>query len=121
MKKEEVSKIVNIGDIVSLDQDFKELNDKILTSRNLDDRIGVYVMIETLRRIENSYADIYAVGTVQEELGCRGSTVASFIVEPDVGIALDGSLASDVPYAKGEDKHCLLGEGVGIYVINICN
>jgi len=118
MRREEVSKIVSIGDVVSLDQDFKELNDKVVTSRNFDDRIGVYVMIEALKRVKDSYVDIYAVGTTQEELGCRGATVASFAVEPDVGIALDGSLASDVPYAREEDKHCLLGEGAGIYIID---
>lgn len=118
MRKEEVSKIVNVGDIVTLAQDFQELNDKVVTSRNFDDRIGVYVMIEALKRVKDSYVDIYAVGTTQEELGCRGSTVASFAVEPDVGIALDGSLASDIPYAKEEDKHCFLGEGTGIYIID---
>lgn len=118
MRKEGVSKIVNVGDMVTLAQDFQELNDKVVTSRNFDDRVGVYVMIEAFKRVKDSYVDIYAVGTVQEELGCRGSTVASFAVEPDIGIAIDGSLASDVPPAKEEDKHCLLGEGVGIYIID---
>ncbi len=118
MGKEEVSKYVNVGNVVSLDQNFIKLNEQVVTSRNFDDRMGVFVMIEALKRLEDCYADIYAVGTVQEELGLRGGTVASFSVEPDIGIAIDGSLAYDFPGVKDEDKHCFLGGGTGIYIVD---
>jgi endoglucanase len=118
MDKEEVAKYVKVGDIVSLDQNFMKLNEQVVTSRNFDDRMGVFVMIEALKRLEDCYADIYAVGTVQEELGLRGGTVASFSVEPDIGIAIDGSLAYDFPNVKDEDKHCFLGGGTGIYIVD---
>ncbi len=118
MNKEEVSKYVRVGNIVSLDQDFMELNSQVVTSRNFDDRLGVFVMIEALKRIKECSVDIYAVGTVQEELGLRGGIVASFNVEPDIGIAIDGSLASDIPNIKEEDRHCSLGGGAGIYLID---
>jgi len=118
MSKKEVAKYVKVGDVVSLDQNFIKLNEQVVTSRNFDDRMGVFVMIEALKRLEDCYADIYAVGTVQEELGVRGATVASFSVEPDIGIAIDGSKAYSFPDLKEEDKHCFLGAGTGIYVVD---
>ena len=118
MGKEEVAKYVKVGDVVSLDQNFMKLNEQVVTGRNFDDRVGVFVMIEALKRLEDCYADIYAVGTVQEELGVRGAWVASFSVEPDIGIAIDGSKAYSYPDLKEEDKHCILGAGTGIYVVD---
>ena len=58
------------------------------------------------------------MSTVQEEVGLRGVPTAAYAIEPDVGIAIDGSLASDVPYAKEEDRHCMMGGGTGIYVMD---
>ena len=118
MPKDKVARLVSVGDVVSLAQDFKELNEEVVTGRNFDDRVGVYVMLETMKRLETCYADVYAVSTVQEELGIRGATVASFQIEPDIGIAIDGSLASDIPDVKEEDRHCSLGKGVGIYLVD---
>ena len=100
MKKDDVLKIVKPGDFVTLDRNFMELNKKIITAKALDDRAGVYVMIEALKRIKDCYVDIYVVATVQEEVGLMGATVSSFSVEPDVGIALDVTIASDIPGTK---------------------
>ena len=118
LKKEEVSKIVKPGDFVTLDRDFKELNNKIITAKALDDRVGVYVMIEALKRIKSCYVDIYAVATVQEEVGLRGATVSSFSVEPDLGIALDVTIASDLPGTKEEEMVTNLGGGTAISLMD---
>ena len=118
LKKDEVSKIVKAGDFVTLDRNFKELNDKIITAKAFDDRVGVYVMIETLKRIKDCYVDIYAVATVQEEVGLRGAIVSSFSVEPDVGIALDVTIASDIPGTKEEEVATTLGEGTAISLMD---
>jgi len=118
MPRDKVTQFIRVGDAVSLAQDFRELNDEVVTGRNFDDRIGVYAMLEALRKIETCYADIYAVGTIQEELGVRGAGVAAFQTEPDIGIAIDGSLASDIPDVREEDKHCSLGNGTGIYLVD---
>ena len=118
LKKEEVSKIVKPGDFVTLDRDFKELNNKIITAKALDDRVGVYVMIEALKRIKDCYVDIYAVATVQEEVGLRGATVSSFSVEPDLGIALDVTIASDLPGTKEEEMVTNLGGGTAISLMD---
>jgi endoglucanase len=114
----EVIDVLSIGDVISLAQPFEELNDRVVVGRNFDDRVGVYVMIEALRRVGECGVDIYAVSTVQEEVGLRGVPSAAYAIEPDVGIALDGSLASDVPYAKHYDRHCKMGAGTGIYVMD---
>jgi len=118
LRKKEISKYVSIGDIVYLKKKFEKFNKNIVAARNFDDRIGIYIMLEALKKVDNYFVDIYAVGTVQEELGIRGSTVASFNIRPDIGIAIDGSLASNIPGVKDENKHCLLGEGTGIYIMD---
>ena len=118
MPAEKVNKLVCVGDVISLDQDFRRLNDSVVTGRNFDDRVGVYCMLEAMKRIADNRAEVYAVSTVQEEVGLRGVPAAAFSVEPDIGIAIDGSLASDVPYASAKDKNCFLGRGTGVYIMD---
>lgn len=118
LSRDEMTDIITIGDVISLAQPFDELNDQVVLGRNFDDRVGVYVMLEAMKRVRDCQVDVYAVSTVQEEVGLRGVPTAAYAIEPDVGIALDGSLASDVPYAKEEDRHCVMGGGTGIYVMD---
>ncbi len=119
LEKDEVSKIVSIGDSVTLVGYFEELNDKIIITKALDDRVGVYVMIEALKRIKDCYVDIYAVATVQEEIGeHRGAVVSSFPIEPDIGIAIDIVAASDLPNIEKEEKSIALGQGTVIILID---
>ena len=117
MPGEDVSKLLTIGDVISIDQDFQRLNEHVVTGRNFDDRVGVYCMLEAMKRIKNNRVDIYAVGTVQEEVGLRGARPAAFGIDPDIAIAIDGSLA-DWPYASAKEKNCFLGRGTGIYIMD---
>jgi endoglucanase len=116
--KEEVDRTIAIGDPISLAQPFETLNDDVVCGRNFDDRVGVYAMLEAMERVGETQVDVYAVSTVQEEVGLRGVPAAAYAIAPDVAIAIDGSLASDVPYAREEDRHCSLGGGTGIYVLD---
>jgi putative aminopeptidase FrvX len=118
LKRDALTQLVAVGDVISLAQAFDELNDQVVSGRNFDDRVGVYIMLEALKRCHDCQVDIYAVATVQEEVGLRGVPTAAYAIEPDVGIAIDGSLASDVPYAKEEERHCQMGGGTGIYVMD---
>jgi endoglucanase len=118
LPRDEVAANVEIGDAISLDQDFRYLNDQVITGRNFDDRLGVYCMIEAMKRLGRTEVDVYAVSTVQEELGVRGAPMAAYAIEPDFGIAIDGSLAWDVPNIADHEKHCALGQGTGIYVMD---
>jgi putative aminopeptidase FrvX len=115
---EEVKTKVNIGDIISVDQDFRILNGKAVTGRNFDDRLGVYCMIQAMKDLGETEADIYAVSTVQEELGVRGAHTAAYAVDPDFGIAIDGAITWDIPHAAAHQKHCSMGKGTGIYMMD---
>lgn len=115
LKKDEISKIVSIGDPVTLVGCFEELNGKVIIAKAFDDRVGVYVMIKALKRIKDCHVDIYAVATVQEEIGeHRGATVSSFPIGPDIGIALDTVATSDLPNIEKEEKSIALGGGTVI-------
>jgi endoglucanase len=115
---EEVHRLVQVGDAISLAQRFEELNDEVVIGRNFDDRVGVYTMLEAMKRIDECRVDVYAVSTVQEEVGLRGVPTAAYAIDPDIGIAIDGSLSSDIPYADEQDRHCTMGGGAGIYLMD---
>ncbi|QOR33695.1 M42 family metallopeptidase [Clostridium sp. 'deep sea'] len=113
LNKEEVEKFVRIGDFVTLDRGFMEMGN-LLCSKALDDRAGVYIMLEALRNVKNNEADIYAVATVQEEVGLRGAVASAFLNKPDIGVALDVTLAVDIPGTPDHSRITALGEGAAI-------
>ncbi|MBX3143826.1 MAG: hypothetical protein KF813_08730 [Trueperaceae bacterium] len=113
-----VKELVEIGDVVTFASRFERLNEDMVMGSNFDDRIGVYCLIEAMKRLENPDVDVYAVSSVQEEVGVRGIPTAANVIEPDIGVAIDGSLPSDTPYAKPEEHQCALGDGTGIYLID---
>jgi len=112
-----VSANVAIGDMVTLEQSFLDLGECV-TVKALDDRVGVYVMLEALRKLRRHQVDIYAVGSVQEEVGLRGATASAFGVAPDIAIALDVTIACDVPGVSDDKKISRLGEGVAIKIMD---
>ena len=106
---------VHIGDMVNMDRTFEE-TDTVVVSKSLDDRVAIFVMIEALRAMGSSDAEIVAVATTQEEVGLRGARTAAFGVEPDLGIGLDVTLAVDIPGAPAENAVTRLGKGAAIKV-----
>ena len=118
LSKLDIDKLVTLGDPISFAAGFQDLNGEMVMGRNFDDRVGVYTLVEALRRIGPLAIDLYAVASVQEEVGVRGAITAAYAIDPDIGIAIDGSLASDVPYARDDEQHCVLGKGTGIYLID---
>lgn len=114
----ELRGLVEIGDVITFSATFSRLNDNVVMGRNFDDRMGVYCMVEAMKRITHPDVDVYAVSTVQEEVGVRGAPTAAHVIEPDIAIAIDGSLPSDTPYAKPEERQCELGKGTGIYIMD---
>src|SRR5690606_10099301 len=99
---------VHVGDVITLAAEFDMLNDDVVVGRNFDDRIGVFCLIEAFKRIDAPPVDVYAVSTVQEEVGVRGIPTAAHAVQPDIALAIDGSLPSDTPYAQPEERQCKL-------------
>ena len=112
--KEEALKYVQVGDVACYDGEYLELKDDNVVAKALDDRIGCYIAIEALKKLNNSYNDVYFVFSVQEEVGLRGATVAAERVKPDLGIALDVTVAHDFPNS-GEGSNAL-GGGTAIKI-----
>ncbi|MGD2066637.1 MAG: M42 family peptidase, partial [Candidatus Bathyarchaeota archaeon] len=88
---------VQVGDAVSFDTKFAHLGDNVVLGKAFDNRVGCAVLIEVMKRLQSVDCNVYAVGTIQEEVGLRGATIAAYQVEPDVGIALDSTVAGDMP------------------------
>ncbi len=113
----EAAKKVEVGDPVAWRRDFTEMGDCV-NCKSMDDRVGVYVMIEALRKTKKNTHDIYAVGTVQEEVGLRGAETSAYELEPDVAIAVDITLAMDTPGSEPHAKVAELGKGVTVSIMN---
>jgi putative aminopeptidase FrvX len=92
---------IEIGNPVTFDVGFKQLSDGLAVGRALDDRGGIFVMLESLRLLDrkNLNTSIFAVSTVQEEIGHRGAITSTFGIAPDIGIAVDVGPATDYPTA----------------------
>ncbi|MCL0041266.1 M42 family metallopeptidase [Dehalococcoidia bacterium] len=110
-----VKEKVRVGNSVTLKQDLVEFGE-LVSCKALDDRVGIYVMIEALRKVRGHEADIYLVATTQEEVGIRGARVSSFGIAPDIGIAVDVTVACDIPGMEEPRRVTRLGEGVAIKV-----
>lgn len=110
-----VKERVKIGDPVTLSQTFAEVGE-LVSGKALDDRVGVYVGIEALKRVKSHKADIYFVGTVQEEVGLRGARTSAFAIAPGIGVALDVTLACDMPGVQPHEQVTKLGRGVAIKI-----
>ena len=113
----EVQKRVEVGDMVTMDRTMERVGDCVL-SKTLDNRISVFVMIEALRAMKSHEAEIVAVATSQEEVGLRGATTAAFGVEPDIGVALDVTLANDFPGPADYEQVTRLGQGAAVKIMD---
>jgi endoglucanase len=103
--KEEAEKYVSVGDPITVELEYRELLNNMIASPATDDKAGVWVVMEALRRIDPAKlkVGVFAVSTVQEEVGCRGAITSSFGIEPHVGIATDVTFATDCPTIKKEE------------------
>jgi endoglucanase len=106
--KEEAEKLVQIGDPVAVKPNFQLIGKNRVMSKGLDDRIGAFVVAETLRALSKRKLNVavYGVGTVQEEVGLRGATTSTYGINPHVGFAIDVGFATDIP----DIPHKLLGD-----------
>lgn len=114
---DEVKARVEIGDPVTMAATCERVGANVV-SKTLDNRLSVFVMIEALRAVGPHVADILAVATTQEEVGLRGATTAAFHLKPDVGIAVDTTLANDFPGPADHEAITKLGEGVAIKIMD---
>lgn len=118
--KEEVKETgIKVGDPVVPWSPFKVVKDgEVAMGKAFDDRIGAFVIVEAMRRIKKNGVKhpnrIYGAATVQEEVGLRGATTISHVVDPDVSIVLEVDIAGDVPGIKSKEALTNMGKGPGI-------
>lgn len=117
MPKEDVEKVVSVGNTVTRERALIEMGNCV-NCKSIDNRVSVFVLIEALRTLKEVPYDVYGVFTVQEEVGIRGANVASHKINPDFGIALDTTIAFDLPGAQAHEKVTSLGKGVAIKVLD---
>jgi endoglucanase len=117
LSKKELEKVIAPGDPVTFDSDTAILNGKVWVGRNFDNRMGAYCLLQAMREVGQTAVDVYAVSSTQEEVGLRGARPAAFGVAPDIGIAIDGSMAR-MAHVADYVNLCELGKGTGIYVID---
>lgn len=99
---EEARARVSIGDVAVIRSDTLDLNDDLVAARSIDDRVGAFVVLEALRRAAEMKcsAHVVAAATVQEEIGymaAGGARTGSYGLDPDVGIVVDVTHATDHP------------------------
>jgi tetrahedral aminopeptidase len=104
---------VHVGDMAIFDRPFIDLG-KRLISKAMDDRIGVAVQIEVMRRLKDTPNEIFFVFSTQEEVGLRGATTSAYGVDPEIGLSIDVTLTGDTP--KSIKMAVGLGKGPAIKV-----
>lgn len=117
--KEAVEALVKVGDPITRERSFIQMGDCV-NSKSLDNRLAVYILIETLKSLKNKEVpyDIYGVFTVQEEVGIRGANVSALKIRPDFGFGLDTTIAYDLPGASAHEKITSLGAGTAIKIMD---
>jgi endoglucanase len=116
--KEEAQGLVRVGDPVTVELAYREMRNGRAASPAMDDKCGLWVVIEALRRIDPAKlrCAVYAVSTVQEEVGLRGARTSAFGIDPQVGVAVDVTHATDCPTIdKKQEGEVALGKGPVIY------
>jgi endoglucanase len=110
----DVEERVAVGDLVSMNQTTVEMGDHV-TGKALDDRVCLFAMLEAAGRISDPDVTVHFCATVQEELGVRGAPALGVDLDPDLAVALDVTVANDLPSVEGEGNYVTeLGDGAAI-------
>lgn len=92
----EAEGMISLGDCAVFCGDFIQ-NGDVVTSKAMDNRAGVYVLIRVLKQLKDAKNDLYFVFSTQEELGLRGAKAAANAISPDIGLAVDVTDTGDTP------------------------
>jgi putative aminopeptidase FrvX len=110
-----VRELVRAGDVVTRERAMARLGD-LVTCKSLDNRAGLYVMIQAMKALGDHACEVVAVASVQEEVGLRGARVATARIRPRLGLAIDITLANDGPGTKPHERVTTVGGGAAIKV-----
>ncbi|MCD5409701.1 MAG: M42 family metallopeptidase [Methanocellales archaeon] len=108
---------VTAGTPITIDREFRTLANGMVTGKAFDDRVGLAVMLDALKRTKSN-ATIYAVGTVQEEVGLKGARTSAFGLNPDVALATEVTITGDHPNIKKSESAIEMGKGPSITVMD---
>ncbi|MCL2491659.1 MAG: M42 family metallopeptidase [Coriobacteriia bacterium] len=112
---EDVKERIAIGDVITYGVGMEKFGDGLVVSRALDDKMGAWIVVRVLEEVKKagrSASDLYIVGTTMEEIGGRGAKASTFGVDPDIGIAIDVTHATDYPsIEKSTHGHFKIGSG----------
>lgn len=113
---DQVTGRVRIGDLVSFRQEALELKGGLLTGKAMDNRASVAAVaccLELLDGMRHAW-DVYAVATVQEEVGLRGALTGAFGVHPDVAVAIDVTFAEQAGASDDQTFPMDKGPTIGV-------
>jgi tetrahedral aminopeptidase len=115
LTKDQITKKgISIGSYIIPIHHFKTLgNDKVISGKALDDRVGCYVMIQLIKKLKTAKPDIYFVFTVQEEIGLNGAKTSVYHINPDWGIAVDTTNTEDA-----DSNNIIMGNGPCLTVMD---
>ena len=111
--KKQAEKKVSVGDFFICQPSMKKLMGNRYVGRPFDNRVGCAIMIEALREMKETENDVYFVFSTQEEVGSRGAKPAAYAISPDIGIALDVTMADKPGVSNVSMK---MGEGCTIKI-----
>ena len=117
MPADEVKEKVRVGDYAVMDRTLEKVGSNFV-GKAMDDRVGVFVMYEALRALGDHEATVYAAATSQEEVGLRGAAASGSALEPTVVVALDVTLAMDIPGGGNENEISSLGKGAALKIMD---
>jgi len=113
LSEETVDERVSVGDPVTMQQTTIRMGEHV-TGKALDDRVCLFAMLEAARRVADPEVTVHFVATVQEEVGLRGAQAIGVDLDPDLALALDVTVANDVPGFDAADHVTELGAGVAV-------
>ncbi|HIJ06044.1 MAG: Endoglucanase [Methanomicrobiales archaeon 53_19] len=108
---------IEIGCPITIDRDLRELAGSRVTGKAFDDRVGVAMIIEMLKQLETEHT-VYAVFTVQEEVGLKGAKTSAYAINPNCAIAIDVTIPGDHPGIEKKDASIEMGKGPVIILVS---
>lgn len=114
--EEETRKLISLGDYAAFDTAFSVFGEGFIKGKAFDDRIGCAVIINALKEKYN--CDLYGVFNVQEEVGERGANTSAFRIQPDIGIAIEGTICADMANVAPHLRATELGKGPAISIMD---
>jgi len=115
----DAQKLVQIGDPITLSDEFDVLRDDLVVGRAFDNRVGTFAVAEAVRLLSESktklHAEICGVSNIQEEVGLLGARQIAYSLKPDVALVVDVTHATDYPtVSKAQHGDVKIGGGPAI-------